>query len=111
MIVRRQRGLEHTWSKSDTHSRSMDLTAVLQCRPVIDKSFDKHNDELRRISLEIHDRPELAYQEYKACEVLVEYLQHTGFTVQIGIADTETAFLATFSQGNGPTVSFNAVSL
>jgi hypothetical protein len=92
-----------------TMMNGLAASSVLHYWPVIDQSFQKQNDALRRISLEIHDHPELAFEEHRACKILIDYLKDAGFTVEKGIADTETAFMATFTQGNGPTVSFNSV--
>ena len=79
--------------------------------PIIDESYQKYDGGLRRISLEIHKFQELAFQERQSSNVLSGFLEQEGFTVQRGIAGNETAFVATFSQGKGSVVSFNAVRL
>ena len=69
----------------------------------------KHDPDLRRISLRIHELQELAFHEHQLSNLLSQFLEQEGFTVDQGITADETAFVATFSQGKGPVVSFNAV--
>jgi amidohydrolase len=58
--------------------------------------IDKNKNELIALSTQIHDSPELSFQEFKAVEWLTEYLSKNGFVVEKGIADLPTAFRATF---------------
>ncbi|KAF9277802.1 hypothetical protein BGZ74_003256 [Mortierella antarctica] len=51
--------------------------------------------ELRAVSLQLHDNPELGYQEYKAHALLTDYLEKKGFAVQRSAYGLETAFVAT----------------
>ena len=78
-------------------------------RTVIDESYQKYDPDLRRISLQIHRLQELAFHEDQSSNLLSQFLELKGFTVEQGIAGDKTAFVATFSQGKGPVVSFNAV--
>lgn len=68
------------------------------------------SDELRTISLKIHDDPELQYKEHHAHSVLTNYMsQKPGWAVTPSCYGIETAFVAVYDSGkNGPTVSFNA---
>ena len=68
------------------------------------------SDELRTISLKIHDDPELQYNEHHAHSVLTNYMsQKSGWAVTPSCYGIETAFVAVFDSGKkGPTVSFNA---
>ena len=75
----------------------------------IEKWHEKHKPDLREISLKIHGYSEIAFQERRSAKLLSEVLESEGFSVTQGIAGDETAFVATFAQGNGPVVSFNAV--
>lgn len=74
----------------------------------IDDSYKKYNAALRSISLKIHEYHELAFHEHRSAKLLADFLEKEGFTVERGIAGDETAFMATFVQGKGPIVSFNA---
>lgn len=62
-------------------------------------------DALLRISHEIHDHPELRFQEHHATALLQEFLTLEGFTVHAGIAGMPTAFRAERVFGaDGPTI-------
>jgi amidohydrolase len=68
-------------------------------------AVDRLADELDALSRKIHDHPELAYQEEKACAWLTEFLAGKGFKVEKGVAGVDTAFRATLETGAGPTVA------
>ncbi len=76
----------------------------------ISKHIEHLSDDLRTISLGIHDNPELQYKEFHAHHVLTEYLgKQDGCEVTQSAYGIQTAFVATFNSGKkGPTVSFNA---
>ena len=74
-------------------------------KSAIAEAVDRLADDLERLSVTIHDHPELAYQEVKACGWLTEFLAAQGFKVEKGIADVETAFRATIETGDGPTIA------
>lgn len=72
-------------------------------------AVDNFDVELRRISLDIHANPELGYEEYKAAEWLTTPLERAGFKVERGVADLETAFIATWEGSKGgPTIGILA---
>jgi metal-dependent amidase/aminoacylase/carboxypeptidase family protein len=76
---------------------------------VIDEHIESLNDDLRHISLAIHDNPELQYKEYHAHKVLTEYLKKQDWKVTPSAYGIETAFVAVYDTGKkGPVVSFNA---
>ena len=52
------------------------------------------------LSRRIHAHPELGFEEVRACGWLAESLADAGFTVQTGICDLPTAFIA--RAGSGP---------
>jgi metal-dependent amidase/aminoacylase/carboxypeptidase family protein len=76
---------------------------------IIDDTYHKYGASLRRISLMIHDYKEVAFQEHQSARLLEGFAEQEGFQVDRAIAGDDTAFVATFTQGNGPVVSFNAV--
>ncbi|MBI3953542.1 MAG: M20 family metallopeptidase [Chloroflexi bacterium] len=60
---------------------------------------DGRSEELRRISLDIHGHPEVAFQEHRAAKLLAGYLEANGFRVERGICDMPTAFKASYGSG------------
>jgi hypothetical protein len=78
--------------------------------PVIENAFATHNDALRAISLKIHAFAEVGYKEHQSSQLLSKFMENEGFVVERGVAGVETAFAATYTQGEGPVVSFNAVT-
>lgn len=63
--------------------------------------IDQLAPEILEISDYIFDNPELAFQEYKAVDVLTAYLQKNGFTVDKGLGSLPTAFRAVYQHGSG----------
>ncbi len=74
-------------------------------KSAIAQAVDRLADELERLSVKIHDHPELGYQEVQACGWLTEFLGGQGFKVEKGVAGVETAFRATIETGDGPTIA------
>jgi amidohydrolase len=74
-------------------------------KDLIDQAVDRLADDLEKLSRQIHDNPELAYQEVKAAGWLSDYLAGHGFKVERGVAGVETAFRATVQTGDGPTIA------
>ncbi|KNE55366.1 amidohydrolase [Allomyces macrogynus ATCC 38327] len=65
-------------------------------RATVDRVLAEISPRLREISLQIHDHPELGFQEKHAVQVLTKYLEEIGFVVERGAFAIETAFVATF---------------
>ena len=74
-------------------------------KDLIGQAVDRLGDELEALSRQIHDNPELAYQEVKAAGWLSDFLAQQGFKVERGVAGVETAFRATLETGEGPTLA------
>jgi metal-dependent amidase/aminoacylase/carboxypeptidase family protein len=62
--------------------------------------FESVQDRLTELSHRIHSHPELGFEEEQASSWLCESLADAGFSVQKGICDLPTAFLA--RAGSGP---------
>ena len=62
-------------------------------------SIDANVDRYTQLAQEIWDLAEVGYQEVRSCLLLQEPLRAAGFTIETGIADLPTAFLATYGQG------------
>ena len=73
----------------------------------IKDSVELQRQQLIQLSLNIHDNPELGFEEEKASAWLASYLEDSGFRVERGIADLATAFRATYGQG-GPRIALLA---
>ena len=78
------------------------MTAV---KDLIGQAVDRLGDDLEKLSRQIHDNPELAYQEVKACGWLGDFLAAQGFKVERGVGGVETAFRASIETGDGPTIA------
>ncbi|HUW44458.1 MAG TPA: M20 family metallopeptidase [Dehalococcoidia bacterium] len=66
----------------------------------IKDSVELQRQQLIQLSLNIHDNPELGFEEEKASAWLTSYLEDSGFHVEQGIASLATAFRATYGQGS-----------
>ncbi|KAF8978078.1 hypothetical protein BGZ46_006842 [Entomortierella lignicola] len=66
-------------------------------------AIDKAYDKLHHLSAQIHDNPELGYQEHFAHKTLTDFLANEGFHVTRHACDIETAFIAEYvNQGLPP---------
>ena len=74
-------------------------------KDLIDQAVDRLGDDLEKLSLTIHDHPELAYEEVKAAGWLTEFLGGQGLKVERGVGGVDTAFRATLETGTGPTIA------
>jgi metal-dependent amidase/aminoacylase/carboxypeptidase family protein len=69
-------------------------------RDAVQESVDTQRNALIELSHRIHAHPELGFEEVHACAWLSETLSNAGFTVETGICDLPTAFIA--RAGSGP---------
>ena len=76
---------------------------------IIESTFARFDEALRTISLKIHEYKELPFQERRSARLLSDFLETEGFHLERGVAGRPTAFVATYAQFEGITVSFNAV--
>jgi len=74
-------------------------------KDLVAPAVDRLAADLDKLSRQIHDHPELGYQEVKAAAWLVEFLDKQGFKVERGLAGVDTAFRGTLETGDGPTVA------
>ncbi|KAG0088242.1 hypothetical protein BGZ93_010506 [Podila epicladia] len=65
------------------------------------EAIEKASDDLRQLSLTIHDNPEVGYQETLAHKTLTDYLVKQGFHVTKSACGIETAFIAEYVQLGG----------
>lgn len=70
---------------------------------VASAAIEANATELHALSVQIWKNPELNYEEYKAHDLLTNYLEKKGFFIERSYTNIETAFKATFGSG-GPNV-------
>ncbi|KAF8522907.1 amidohydrolase [Hysterangium stoloniferum] len=86
-----------------THSLSANVLETMEAK------VDELNDDLRNLSLLIHDHPELMFQEKFAHDTLTTYMAAQGFTVTPHYLGLETAWRASFKNGTGgPVLGVNS---
>jgi amidohydrolase len=74
-------------------------------KDLIAQAVDRLADDLEKLSRQIHDNPELGFQEVKAAGWLGDFLSAQGFKVERGVAGVPTAFRGTIDNGRGPTIA------
>jgi amidohydrolase len=72
------------------------------------QAIDSASTCLFSVSHQIHQKPEMGYQEKFASGLLCDTLAQYGFTVERGYAGIPTAFCARRGKGQGPRVAFLA---
>ena len=78
----------------------------------IAQAIDAVSQELSALAIDIHDNPELGFEEFKALGFISAELEKHGFAVQKGYGGLATSFRAyAKGQPGGPTVAFLAESL
>lgn len=70
--------------------------------------FDKYRNELKKLNEYLYNNPELGLQEYKACTAHTDILKKYGFEVEKGFTNLETAYKASFKNGNGAKIAILA---
>jgi aminobenzoyl-glutamate utilization protein B len=65
----------------------------------VEQLVDENAANWKQVSKQIWDYAELGYHENKSSALLQEQLKSAGFTVEAGVADEPTAFIASYGQG------------
>lgn len=73
---------------------------IEELKQAVKDNVELQRHQLIRLSLSIHDNPELGFEEEKASAWLTNYLSDSGFHVEKGIASLSTAFRATYGEGS-----------
>lgn len=71
----------------------------------IDAAVDRERDALAKLSRDIHQNPELRFEEHKAAGWIAELLRARGFEVEHGLAGMPTAIRAKRKGARGPKVA------
>lgn len=61
--------------------------------------LDDHDEKLSYLAREIWEHPEIALEERFACGLLADELESAGFTVERGVGQLPTAFVASYGSG------------
>ncbi|WP_206918747.1 M20 family metallopeptidase [Alicyclobacillus acidoterrestris] len=80
----------------------------ISLKSCVEQAVDARDALLRTLALNIHQHPELSFQEHQAMQWLVEPLAEAGFEIETGIAGLETAFRATWGPSDGPVIALLA---
>ncbi|KAG0709309.1 hypothetical protein DFH29DRAFT_978853 [Suillus ampliporus] len=72
-----------------------------EIRHTIESVIDTLDSSLRCLSLQIHDHPELMFEEIFAHNLLSDYMESHGFTVTRHYLGLKTAWRAEYTHGNG----------
>jgi amidohydrolase len=70
--------------------------------------IDKFSDELWVISTALYNEPEIAFKEYKACQLLTKALNDAGYSIEDNLGGLDTAFRATCGNDTHPTIAILA---
>ncbi len=82
------------------------VKSTLEC---VQPKLKKHIDKCVYVASKLYQRPETAFQEEFACDLLCGTLSEAGFVIERPLAELDTAFAATLSSGqDGPTVGIIA---
>lgn len=61
--------------------------------------IDSKSKELKDLSMNIWENPEIAFKEVNACKWISEYLKKEGFNVEVGNYDVPTSIRASWGEG------------
>lgn len=71
------------------------------------QEIDRIRPELKKISTDIWENPEMGFREYQASQWAADYLRQHGFRVEMGVAGVPTAIKAVWGSGH-PLIGFLA---
>lgn len=81
------------------------MSAISTEKEFVVEWIDENCGWLAEFEQEIWDNHEPAWREYRSAEAYVDLLREQGFEVETGTGDMPTAFLATYENGDGPTLA------
>ncbi len=84
------------------------LAAAQDGKLMVATYIDDNAETFGDIAQEIWDLAELGYLETESSALLQATLREAGFTIESGVAGIPTAFVASWSNGDGPTVGILA---
>lgn len=78
---------------------------MTEYRTNIERWFHENGEKMIQISDQIWNFAEIKFEEYRSAALLADTMEESGFQVTRKIAGMETAFLAQWSNGDGPTIA------
>ncbi|MCI2426071.1 M20 family metallopeptidase [Candidatus Acetothermia bacterium] len=82
---------------------------MMNWKELISSYVDKFRPQVVALSQDIYANPELKFEEYKAARWLADALTKAGFCVELGVAELDTALIATHPKiSDGPTIAILA---
>jgi len=102
--------------RDESNAQETHLPAYSSCRfgqdettATITDKIDSLSKELRVLSLDMHDHPEIAWEEKRTHDILVKFMKQHGFKVTPHAYGIETAWEATYQhKEGGRTIGFNS---
>ncbi|EMD37090.1 hypothetical protein CERSUDRAFT_114992 [Gelatoporia subvermispora B] len=91
------------WRLGDERSPVKNTSASIYRPEILDtieQVITSLDDDLRRLNLDIHEHPELRFEEHRTHDVLTDFMMKQGFSVTPHHL-LETAWVATFTHGSG----------
>ncbi|KAI6113091.1 amidohydrolase [Pisolithus sp. B1] len=82
----------------DSSSSVRSMSTVMT---VIESTMQELDEDLRTLSLQIHDHPELMFEERYAHDTLCDFMESHGFAVTRHYLGLDTAWRAQFTHGKG----------
>lgn len=86
---------------NSTDDMSCELPISEDILKTVDVTVDDLHDELRKLSLDIWEHPEVAFEERHAHRVLTTFMERHGFSVTKHYLGLDTAWRAAYMHGNG----------
>lgn len=75
----------------------------------ISSTVDELSASLRKVSVQMHENPEIRWQEHKTMKLLSDYMEEQGWKVKRSVYGVETGFEAVFEHGQGgKVIGFNS---
>lgn len=75
------------------------MTEIEDLRAVADRAIDAIYDDLWAVSQDLHQHPEVAYQEHRAVKTICDFLEQQSIKVKRGSYGIETSFEAEYGSG------------
>ncbi|WP_240843239.1 amidohydrolase [Acidaminobacter sp. JC074] len=66
--------------------------------------IEENKEAILKVSHDIHERPELGFEEFESSKIMCDYLESLGYEVKRGIGKFETAFKASLGS-KGPKIA------